>query len=103
MVNSNVYVSLAFRVVHEIGDGALGALLTLFISRLFEKRSDRRERGPRLGPFQILGQMAGRLIFSPLGYRYGLQYPFLICGGPSSSTPLWGRRSSAGSNIEWAE
>jgi len=80
MVNSNVYVSLAFRLVHEIGDGALGALTTLFISRLFEKKSIGGSAG-MLTSIQILGQMVGALVFSPLGFRYGLQYPFLICGG----------------------
>ncbi len=80
MVNANVYVSLAFRVVHEIGDGALGALLTLFTSRLFEKRTIGGSAG-LISAISILGQMAGALIFSPLGYRYGLQYPFLISGG----------------------
>lgn len=80
MVNANVYVSLAFRVVHEIGDGALGALLTLFTSRLFEKRTIGGSAG-LISAISSLGQMAGALIFSPLGYRYGLQYPFLISGG----------------------
>jgi len=79
MVNANLYVSLAFRVVHEIGDGALGALTTVFISRLFEKKSIGGSAG-LLTSFQILGQMVGALVFSPMGYRYGLQYPFLICG-----------------------
>lgn len=79
-VHSNVYVSLAFRVVHEIGDGALGALLTLFTARLFEKRTIGGSAG-LISAISILGQMAGALIFSPLGYRYGLQYPFLIVGG----------------------
>ena len=80
MVNANVYVSLAFRIVHEIGDGALGALLTLFTSRLFEKRTIGGSAG-LISAISILGQMAGALIFAPLGYRYGLQYPFLISGG----------------------
>jgi MFS family permease len=80
MVNANVYVSLAFRVVHEIGDGAMAALLTLFTSRLFEKRTIGGSAG-LISAIALLGQMAGAMIFSPLGYRYGLQYPFLISGG----------------------
>jgi MFS family permease len=79
MVNSNVYLSLAFRVVHEIGDGALGALITLYTSRLFAKRSIGGSAG-FFTAIPILGQMVGALVFSPLGYRYGLQYPFLISG-----------------------
>jgi DHA1 family quinolone resistance protein-like MFS transporter len=79
MVNSNLYLSLGFRIAHEIGDGALGALIALFISRLFEKKSIGGSAGV-LTAVQILGQMSGALIFSPLGYRSGLQYPFIIAG-----------------------
>jgi MFS family permease len=72
--------SLAFNVIHQIGDGALGALLTLFTSRLFEKRNIGGSAGlAQSAP--ILGQMAGAMIFSPLGYKFGLQYPFFLCGG----------------------
>jgi len=79
MVNSNIYLSLLFRFIHEIGDGALGALATLFISRLFERRSIGGSAG-LLFAFQTLGHMLGALFFSPLGFRAGLQYPFFISG-----------------------
>ena len=67
-------------VTRRLLDGALGALTTLFISRLFEKKNIGGSAG-MLASIQILGQMVGALVFSPLGFRYGLQYPFLICGG----------------------
>ena len=73
-------LSLAFNVVHQIGDGALGALLTLFTSRLFDKKSIGGSAGLAQS-VPILGQMAGAMIFSPLGYKFGLQYPFFLCGG----------------------
>jgi len=79
MVNRNVYVSLLFRILHEIGDGGLGVLITLSISRLFEKRSIGGSAGLLIA-IQIMGQMVGALVYSPLGYRYGLQYPFFISG-----------------------
>jgi len=79
MVNRSVYLSFLFRVVHEVGDGFFGALNVLYISRLFEKRSIGGSSGALLA-MMTLGQMVGALIFSPLGYREGLQYPFIISG-----------------------
>jgi len=79
MVNPNVYVSFFFRVIHETGDGFLGALVVLFISRLFETRSI---GGSSAALFAVMtfGQMSGALIFAPLGFQVGLQYPFLAAG-----------------------
>ena len=85
----NAAVSLIFNVVHQVGDGAMGALLTLFTSRLFEKRSIGGSAGLAQS-MPILGQMAGAMIFSPLGYRFGLQYPFIICGGLLTLNALFG-------------
>ncbi len=72
-------VSFAFRVVHEIGDGFLGALVVLFISRLFEKDSIGGSSALLLA-VMTTGQMAGALIFSSMGYRFGLIYPFIVAG-----------------------
>jgi MFS family permease len=72
-------VSFAFRVIHEIGDGFLGALVVLFISRLFEKDSIGGSSA-LLMAVMTTGQMAGALLFSPMGYRFGLIYPFLVAG-----------------------
>jgi len=79
MVNKNLYISFSFRIVHEIGDGFMGALIVLFISRLFEKRSIGGSSGIMLATM-TLGHMVGALFFSPLGQNVGLQYPFLISG-----------------------
>jgi MFS family permease len=72
-------LSFGFRVMHEIGDGFLGALVVLFISRLFEKQSIGGSSG-LLITVMTTGQMVGALVFSSLGYRFGLAYPFLISG-----------------------
>jgi MFS family permease len=72
-------VSFAFRVIHEIGDGFLGALVVLFISRLFEKDSIGGSSALLLA-VMTTGQMAGALLFSSIGYRFGLIYPFLVAG-----------------------
>ncbi len=79
MVNRNVYFSFLFRIVHEIGDGFMGALVVLFISRLFEKKSIGGSSGILLA-VMTLGHTVGALFFSPLGYRVGLSYPFIVAG-----------------------
>jgi MFS family permease len=80
MTVPNVYLSLGFRLLHDIADGGQGALITVAISRLFEKRNIGGSAGLVVS-IMIFGQMAGAMFFSPLGYRYGLRYPFLIAGG----------------------
>jgi len=79
MVNPNVYLSLLFRIVHEIGDGMMGALIFLFISRLFQKESIGGSSGILLA-LMTLGHMLGAQIFAPIGYKMGLHYPFIISG-----------------------
>jgi len=79
MVQADVRVSFLFRVVHEAGDGLMGALTVLYISGLFEKRSIGGSAG-LLTALQTSGQMAGALVFSAIGFRAGLQYPFILAG-----------------------
>lgn len=79
MVNPNVYVSLSFRIMHEIGDGVMGALIFLFISRLFQKESIGGSSGILLA-LMTLGHMLGAQIFAPIGYQWGMSYPFIISG-----------------------
>jgi MFS family permease len=89
MVQNNVYLSFLFRCVHEIGDGFLGALVLLFISRQFEKRSIGGSSGALLA-IQTMGHMAGALFFSPLGYKVGLQYPFFVAGSLLVANSVFG-------------
>lgn len=79
MTAGDVYMSFFFRLVHEIGDGGLGALTFLFISKLFERRSIGGSAGILLA-VQTLGHSLGAIIFSNLGYGAGLQYPFYAAG-----------------------
>jgi MFS family permease len=79
MVIPSLPVSFAFRTIHEIGDGFLGALTVLFISRLFEKESIGGSSALLLA-VMTTGQMVGSFFFSSIGYRFGLIYPFLIGG-----------------------
>jgi len=80
MVNRSLPLSFAFRLVHEIGDGFLGALVVLFISRLFERESIGGS-GAALLTVMTCGHMVGALVFSTIGFRFGLAYPFLVAGG----------------------
>jgi MFS family permease len=79
MVNRSLPLSFAFRLVHEVGDGLLGALVVLFISRLFERESIGGSSAV-LQTVMTCGHMVGALVFSTLGFRFGLAYPFLIAG-----------------------
>lgn len=80
MTVRNLPLSLAFRVLHDVADGGLGVLTTVAISRLFEKQSIGGSAALVLS-IQIFGQMAGAMVFAPLGYKYGLRLPFLAAGG----------------------
>ena len=79
MVQDDVRLSFIFRFVHEAGDGLMGALVLLTISRLFEKRTIGGSAG-LLMSIQTAGLMTGAMAFSSLGYRAGLQYPFFVSG-----------------------
>jgi len=79
MVQNNVYISFFFRVVHELGDGFLAALIFVFISRLFDRENIGGSSGILIA-IMTLGHMLGALVFSPIGYKVGLQYPFIISG-----------------------
>jgi MFS family permease len=89
MVQRNVYLSLVFRIIHEIGDGGLGALATLYISKLFERKSIGGSWGILLA-IQTMGHITGALLFSSLGYSLGLQYPFYIGGGMLVANVVYG-------------
>jgi len=72
-------LSFAFRVVHEMGDGFMGALIVLYISKLFQQRSIGGSSGILLA-VMTTGHMVGSILFSTVGYRFGLHIPFLISG-----------------------
>lgn len=80
MVNRSLPLSFFFRLVHEAGDGLLGALVVLFISRLFERESIGGSSAILL-TVMTSGHMVGALVFSSMGFRFGLIYPFLVAGG----------------------
>jgi hypothetical protein len=79
MVNHILALSFAFRLLHEIGDGILGVLIVIYISRLFQKKSIGGSSGILLA-VMTSGHMVGSLLFSTIGYRLGLHLPFIISG-----------------------
>jgi MFS family permease len=89
MVQGDVRLSFLFRVVHECGDGIMGALALLFIAGLFEKRMIGGSAG-FLMAVQTSGQIAGSLAFATLGFRAGLQYPFYVAGAVLVANAVFG-------------
>jgi len=90
MVNPVLPLSFLFRVVHEIGDGLLGALIILFISRLFERESIGGSSALLL-TVMTFGHMVGALAFSSLGFHVGLSYPFIVGGVLLVANALFGQ------------
>ncbi|MGZ7064772.1 MAG: MFS transporter [Candidatus Aminicenantales bacterium] len=89
MIQTDVRLSFLFRFVHEAGDGLMGALVLLTISRLFERRLIGGSAGI-LMTFQTMGLMTGALVFSSVGFRAGLQYPFYIAGALLAANAVFG-------------
>jgi len=79
MTVGDVRLSFLFRFIHEGGDGLMGALAILTISRLFENRTIGGSAGLLLA-FQTSGHIAGSLLFSWLGFRAGLHVPMIVAG-----------------------
>lgn len=90
MVNRWLLVSFFFRLIHEVGDGFIGALLWLFVSRLFEKAHIGGSAAILLS-VMTLGHMVGSLAFAFIGFHYGLIYPFYIGGFLLIANALFGR------------
>lgn len=90
MVNRNLVLSFFFRLIHEVGDGFLGALVWLFISRLFEKANIGGSAALLL-VVMTLGHMAGSMLFASIGFHYGLVYPFYIGGFLLVGNALFGK------------
>ena len=89
MVQDDVRLSFLFRFVHEAGDGLMGALILLTISRLFGKRLIGGSAGILLS-IQTMGLMSGAMAFSSIGFRAGLQYPFYFAGALLAANAVFG-------------
>ncbi|MCJ7682182.1 MAG: MFS transporter, partial [Candidatus Aminicenantes bacterium] len=79
MTVQNLPISFCFRILHEVGDGLIGASVGVYVSRLFERKSIGGSTGI-LTVFMTLGAMFGSLIFSTIGYRLGYHIAFIAAG-----------------------
>lgn len=79
MINSNIYISVSLRMIHEFGDGLTNTIILIIVASLFEKKSIGGSAGIFM-TIMTLGSMVGALIFSPLGYSLGFEYAFITSG-----------------------
>jgi MFS family permease len=79
MTVGGVGPAFLFRFLHEGGDGLMGALAILTMSRLFESKTIGGSAG-LLMALQTSGHIAGSLFFPWLGFRAGLQVPMIVAG-----------------------
>ncbi len=79
MVWPVVGISLAFRLIHGLGDGLIAVVSYVGIARLF--RIERIGGNSGLITLSImLGSFVGSLIFGPLGERFGYGVPLAVSG-----------------------
>jgi len=79
MTFPNLYFSFFFRVLHEIGDAGVLLISFMAVSKLFSMKRIGGDGGA-LRAIMILGSFAGALIYGPIGYRFGYQWPILMSG-----------------------
>ena len=79
---SNTVVSILWRALHEIGDGAFMVMISIGIISLFNKKKVGGHAG-FVNVVIILAVVVGSLIFGPIGYRFGYHLPHMISGALS--------------------
>lgn len=78
-LSTNFYLSLISRIVHEIGDASFTIFLFMGAKNFFKTNRMGGDIG-LIALVTIIAQMAGALIFSPMGEAYGYHIPHIICG-----------------------
>ncbi|MFC1615636.1 MFS transporter [Patescibacteria group bacterium] len=79
MVLEPAYLSVVFRIIHEIGDASMFFFLYYGISKMF----DLERIGGNSGIFKFIiaiGTVIGALIFGPMGEAYGYHLPLIVSG-----------------------
>ena len=79
MTIPDVYISFAFRAVHEFGDGIAAVSLLFWLGRKFKKS----RLGGDSGIFFVvmtLGQFTGAIIYGPIGFAHGYSIPLIMSG-----------------------
>ncbi len=77
-----VYISFAFRVFHEIGDGLAVIGYFVIFSKLFKTDRIAGESGIAHS-LMNMGAAFGAFVFGPLGYAYGFSWPLIVSGALS--------------------
>jgi MFS family permease len=80
-------LSFIFRVIHEVGDGLAGVGYYVSFSKLFKKERVSGESGFGYSVIAT-GATIGSLIFGPMGYEYGFQWPLIVSGMLSIASVL---------------
>ena len=96
MVLHPVWLSLAFRTVHGLGDGLMFVIFYLGIARLFAIERVGGNAG-FINLCTMLGSVVGSLLSGPIGEAYGYIHPLWISGALTLLLilPLLGRKRNA--------
>jgi len=86
-MTKNVWWSFFFRIIHELGDGAIIVVFYVGIIILFKKERIGGNAG-FLGVVMILATVVGSIIFGPIGYRLGYHVPHIISGALAIAAAL---------------
>lgn len=78
-MTNNLVVSFIGRVLHETGDGGFLLMISVGIVSLFDKKRVGGNSG-FVNVITIIASVVGALIFGPIGYSYGYQWPHIISG-----------------------
>ncbi|MFH1306682.1 MAG: MFS transporter [Candidatus Micrarchaeota archaeon] len=78
-MTDNVLLSFIFRALHEAGDGAFLLMIFVGIVSLFGKKRIGGTSG-LVTVVMILATFFGSIIFGPIGFEYGFQFPHIISG-----------------------
>lgn len=79
MTVPEVFISFAFRSIHEAGDGLAGVAILFWLGRKFKKS----RLGGDTGIFFVImtiGEFTGSLIYGPIGFSMGYSWPLIISG-----------------------
>jgi MFS family permease len=79
MTIPSVWLSFAFRIIHEIGDAAVTVSYSVMFAGLFPKKTIAGNAG-MMRVTMVAGNIIGCMVFGPIGYAWGYAWPFIISG-----------------------
>lgn len=78
-LSTNPFVAFAFRILHEMGDGAFSIFMLGGAKKFFNKERIGGDYG-LIRLIMVVGTLSGALIYSPIGARSGYEVPHIIAG-----------------------